>query len=152
MTAQVPEKLVFNGEKTSMTFCPPLPEQHPRIIKLDDKDMDHNDYWVFSTACWREYVGTWEIKNDQFYLVDIAGRYKINGKDPILADWFSGVICIPQGDLLQYVHMGFGSVYEQEIHIKIENGKVIDSTIIDNEYEDFFDGDDVLLFDDDDAL
>lgn len=32
MTAQVPEKLIFNGEETSMTFCPPIPDD-PLIIK-----------------------------------------------------------------------------------------------------------------------
>ncbi len=91
---------------------------------------------VFTTACWRGYIGTWEIKDGRFYLVNITGRYKIIGNDPIPADWFTGVIQIPQGEVLHYVHMGFGSVYEQEIHVKIEKGKVVKSRVIDNRNKD----------------
>lgn len=50
----------------------------------------------------------------------------------MLADWFSGVIRIPRGEMLHYVHMGFGSVFEQELHIKIERGVVVNSRVIDN--------------------
>ena len=156
MTAQIHERLIFNGEETSMIFCPPLPERHPRIIKLDEDDVEGR----FSTACRRKYIGTWEIKDNQFYLVDITGSYQVSDKNPIFADWFSGVIRIPKGDFLEYIHIGFASVYEQEIHVKIENGKVIKSNIIDNRtkdfdttelglknlpgYENFFDGDDAI--------
>jgi hypothetical protein len=28
--------------------------------------------------------------------------------------------------------MGFGSVYEQELHIKIENGEVVTTQVVDN--------------------
>ncbi len=39
--------------------------------------------------------------------------------------------------MLQYVHMGFGSVFEQELHIKIENGIVVKSRVIDNRGKQF---------------
>lgn len=141
MTAQVHENLIFEGEQTSMACSPPLPERHPRIIELDPEDMETEKVsWIISsTACWRQYIGTWEIKDGRFYLVDITGRYKMAGNDPIPADWFSGVIRIPKGELLHYVHMGFGSVYEQEIHVKIENGEVVKSRTIDNRNKDFKD-------------
>jgi len=125
MTAQVHEKLIFEGKETSMAFCPPLPEGHPKIIELSREELqsDNFDTIIFSTACWRGYIGTWEVKEGQFNLVNITGRYKLIGDDPIPADWFSGVIRIPQGELLHYVHMGFGSVYEEEIHLKIGKRK-----------------------------
>ena len=34
--------------------------------------------------------------------------------------------------MLHYVHMGFGSVYEEELHIKIERGIVTKTNVIDN--------------------
>jgi len=137
MTAQVHEKLILEGRETSMAFCPPFPEHHPRIIELAHEEAEEDvPSIVFSTACWRGYIGTWEIKDGWFYLVNLVGRYKITGDEPILADWFSGVLRIPQGEMLHYVHMGFGSVYEQEIHIKIENGKVVKSRVIDNRGKD----------------
>ena len=39
---------------------------------------------------------------------------------------------MPKGEILQYVHMGFGSVYEQEVHMKIEKGMVVATWIVDN--------------------
>jgi len=132
MTAQFHEKLIYEEEKLSMAFCPPLPENDPRIRELKDDEIEGCDSIIFSTACWREYIGTWEIKNGKFYLVDIIGKYKIVSNSPILADWFSGVIRIPKGKMLHYVHMGFGSVYEEELHVKIDKGVVIKSKTTDN--------------------
>ncbi len=132
MTAQAHEILIIDGETTSMMFCPPLPHNHPRIIAVDEKDVKEEDSYVFSTACWRGYIGTWEIKDGRFYLKDLRGIFKLLGDEPILADWFSGVLRVPRGERLQYVHMGFGSVYEEELHIKIEKGMVTASRVIDN--------------------
>lgn len=120
-----------------MAFCPPLPESHPRIYEPspDELDRDDDDFLgiiLSSTACWRGYLGTWEIKDGRFHLVGLKGRFQLRDGDPILADWFSGVLRLPRGKQLRYVHMGFGSVYEQEVHIKIENGIVVATRTIDN--------------------
>lgn len=134
MTAQVHEELIFNGERISMAFCPPLPERHPRIVAVTRDIATHEDAHplIFSSACWRCYQGTWEINDGQFSLVRLRGRYRLLGNAPVLADWFSGVLRIPTGELLQYVHMGPGSVYEDEIHVKIERGVVVRSRVIEN--------------------
>jgi hypothetical protein len=136
MTAQVHEKLILDGRETSMAFCPPLPENDSRIILLKDDEIDGHGGIIFSTACWREYIGTWEIKDNKFYLVNLKGRYKLNSESVILADWFTGTLRIPQGEMLHYVHMGYGSLFEKELHIKIENGKVTKSKTIDNRNKD----------------
>lgn len=138
MTAQIHERLILNGEKTSMAFCPPLPAEHPRISE-GDPDAPNAPGFLNTTACWRGYQGTWEIKDGHFYLVGIQGRFVLSEGEPLLADWFSGVLRIPRGELLQYVHMGFGSVYEEEIHLKIVKGKVAATRVIDNR-EKSFDG------------
>lgn len=132
MTAQAHERLIIDGEETSMAFCPPLPEGHPRIAQAGPDEACASDSFVFSTACWRRYVGTWEIREGRFYLVGIEGIYKLLGDDPLLADWFTGVLRVPRGEMLQYVHMGFGSVFEEELHIKIEEGIVTRSRVISN--------------------
>lgn len=138
MTAQIHEKLIFEGEESSMAFCPPIPDDHPRIrrLSLEEMQKERTDLPIFSTACWRGYVGTWELREGLFYLLGLTGRYKLIGDGPLLADWFSGVIRIPRGNLLHYVHMGFGSVYEEEIHVKIERGEVTASRIVDNRGKD----------------
>lgn len=122
-----------------MAFCPPIPEDHPQIMELSNEQAQEQATQgiVFSTACWRRYLGTWMVQDGRFYLADIIGRYKLVGDQPVLANWFTGVLRIPKGELLQYVHMGFGSVYEQEIHIKVEHGIVTAQRVIDNRSKDF---------------
>lgn len=140
MTAQIPELLILNGTATTMTYCPPLPVEHPRIVEADQKSgavAKEDSALLYSTACWRQYQGSWEIKDGRFFLTGLRGRLRLDGRDPLLADWFNGVIRIPRGKMLQYIHMGFGSVYEQELHIKIENGIVVDSRVIDNRGKNF---------------
>ncbi|HKI20973.1 MAG TPA: hypothetical protein VKA15_23980 [Isosphaeraceae bacterium] len=76
--------------------------------------------------------GTWEIRDGRFYLKGLRGRIELRGEAPLLADWFTGVLRIPRGELLLYVHMGFGSDYEQEVHVKVEERIVTEFRVIDN--------------------
>ena len=132
MTAQIRERLILDGEETYMVFCPPLPDGHPRIFEPSPDEVVEGDGILGITACWRGYQGTWQIRDGRFYLVGIRGRFHLREGEPILADWFSGVLRVPRGERLQHVHMGFGSVYEQEVHVKVENGVVVTSRVIDN--------------------
>lgn len=134
MTAQIHERLILDGEETSMAFCPPLPDAHPRIFEVSPDQIlaEEDDFVRGSTACWRGYQGSWEIKDGRFYLVGLRGRFQLREGEPILADWFSGMLRVPKGNMLQYVHMGYGSVYEQEVHIKVERGVVVKTCVIDN--------------------
>ncbi len=125
MTAQVHEGLILDGVKTSMAFCPPLPKDNPRLIEL-------NGNQGLSTACWRGYRGSWEIKGGKFFLTGISGKYQLSDGPSIFANWFTGTIKIPAGDILKYVHGGFSTVYEQEIHITIQEGIVKKNITVDN--------------------
>lgn len=134
MTAQMHERLILDGQQTSMAFCPPLPEAHPRLIHVDPQTPAEpgESSILFSTACWRRYQGTWEIKDGRFYLNGVRGIYRLDGNGPLLAEWFTGVLRIPRGRMLRYVHMGFGTVFEEELHIKIESGVVTNTRTVDN--------------------
>ncbi len=124
MTAQVHEDLLLEGRRTSMTTCPPIPAEHPRIECTAAPPL--------STACWRGYVGQWEIREGRLYLLGVEGRYRLLGEEPLFAAWVSGVLTIPAGAMLQYVHMGFASVFEQELHLEIEEGAVRRARLVDN--------------------
>ena len=99
------------------------------------------------TACWRGYIGTWEIKEDTLYLSDIkawmrdeegkaapvAFEQVFPGKTkPLKAEWFTGTLRIPQGKPIRYVHMGYQTVYEVDVFLTIEAGKVIGRQMVDN--------------------
>lgn len=124
MTAQAHEILILNGHKTSMACCPPLPEKEPRIVKSTQT--------TISSACWRGYIGTWEINQGRFFLVGLRGNYNLGEGEPIFAYWFSGEITIPEGEILNYVHGGFATVYEREQRITINGGVVVKTCTVDN--------------------
>ena len=138
-TAQMGDILVYQGQNKSI-FSNPLEfyfdEQHPRP----------NEVFQFScTANWRGYVATWKIEEDYLYLVKLVegscshdapeiplGSIFPEQQSPIKATWFTGRLRIPLGKRLQYVHMGYGSVYEKALFLSIENGKLIGETLVDN--------------------
>lgn len=67
MTAQVSESLLYKGQEFSM-----------RVNPLTDYFVLKRVWPSFqtrSTACWRCYVGSWEISLDRLYLVGINANY-----------------------------------------------------------------------------
>jgi hypothetical protein len=50
----------------------------------------------------------------------------------VRADWFSGELRIPGGKMIQYVHMGYGSVYEREIILKVVDGRIASESVNEN--------------------
>ena len=132
MTAQVHERLILDGEQTSMASCPQVPADHPRIESVDPLPDAKKHGTILSTGCWRQYIGTWEIRDGRFYLKEIIGRYHLVDEEPLFADWYTGTLVVPRGEQLQYVHMGFESVYEQEWRIDIRQGMVTGRRVIDN--------------------
>jgi hypothetical protein len=138
MTAQIREKLRYNG-KIYHLAAEPL---HPYLVEHKIKFVSS------STACWRGYVGSWLIEEDHLYLVDLKAYipsenckwggeevgldYLFPGQDKVLADWFSGEIRIPHGEMIRYVHMGYASVYEKELFLRFVNGKYVSYREIDN--------------------
>jgi hypothetical protein len=135
MTAQLHEVVIIEGDTLSMAFVPPLPDNHPRVVAETDERMEAlraRNRLLFSTACWRGYQGTWRIDDGKLYLASLEGRYRLLGGEPLFADWVTCVLRVPRGNRLHYVHMGFGSIYEMEIHVKIERGIVVASRTRDN--------------------
>jgi hypothetical protein len=85
------------------------------------------------------YVAKWEIKEDELFLADVSilNESEDSSNDlqsvmsemfpeskEVLARWFSGYIIVPDGKLVNYVHMGYGSTFEKYIMLRIENGMV----------------------------
>jgi hypothetical protein len=92
----------------------------------------HGNQLYLSTACWRGYIAEWRIDKGRFYFVGCAGRYHYKGHKPLFAHWVSQELRLPMGDMLHYLHMGFGSIYEQDLFIAVENGLVVARRLVDN--------------------
>lgn len=133
MTAQAREKLIFKGEETWMAAQP----LNDYLENVNDKEFE-----AHCSACWRGYFGQWEIKDDGLYLIGLDATIKGNkavgldylfpGQDRVFADWFSGEIRIPQGEMLDYVHMGYASLYERDLILVFKKGLLIKEYLVDN--------------------
>jgi hypothetical protein len=124
MTAQAQEILILEGKKTYIHDCPPLPENDSRIKQSAETSI--------CSACWRGYVGTWEITEGQLFLVGLSGNYYLDPEESILANWYSGEIVVPEGEALKYDAMGSPYLYERQHNFTIENGRVVAVSLIDN--------------------
>jgi ABC-type ATPase with predicted acetyltransferase domain len=49
----------------------------------------------------------------------------LGGEEKMKVDWFNGLLVLPQGNLVNYVHMGYESLFEYYKLIEVENGNYI---------------------------
>ncbi len=144
MTAQFGERLIFEGRDMAM-FSEPLGD----YFALGGSNPE---FEFTCTALWRGYVGTWEIVNDRLYMVGLTGTLKDGTKatletvfpgypDRVFAHWYSGTLQLPEGVLLEYVHMGYSRTFERDRLLKIRNGILVSSHVRHNGDGDAGDGD-----------
>jgi hypothetical protein len=53
------------------------------------------------------------------------------GRSEVTADWFSGHLIVPDGELAQYTHMGYASLYKKYIVLRVEQGTVTRTSSLD---------------------
>lgn len=135
-TAQYPDKIIYKGKTYDMhsnpleSYFTQHPEKRPRE-------------GMSSTALWRGYIATFEARNGTLYLKDIEVMVRdtcrkdgydlkfksvleqvFPGQTDIKVDWLTGILVIPYGKLVNYVHMGYGSTYKHYILLEIDKGDV----------------------------
>lgn len=132
MTAQFPEVLILDGQKHAL--CTEPLARYLRSASID------RVFGPSNSACWRGYIGTWEVVENRLCLTAIEGNLKSgeianletifpNATGPVFAHWFSGVLRIPQGEVLEYVHGGYESTYERDLLLKFEAGVLVSQEI-----------------------
>ena len=132
MTAQIGENLTYDGETYSMCS-----EPLGQFFSLGGKSPS---FAAMHTACWRGYVGEWEVVDGRLYMVGLAGSLEDGTEanletvfpgfpDRVFAHWYSGTIRIPQGEMLEYAHMGYESTYERDLLLKFEKGCLTESSV-----------------------
>lgn len=75
MTAQIGEKLYYDGIKYSMA-AEPLDQY------LENNKIEQEKYSRCS-ACWRGYLGTWKIQDDKLYLIELE-EFGETGKNTLM--------------------------------------------------------------------
>ena len=66
--------------------------------------------------------------------VSIYRRY-FPRQDKVKIDWFTGILILPYGELVEYIHQGYASLYSDYWLLEIENGNFNQSRKYD--YEEF---------------
>ncbi len=133
-TAQYPDKIIYKGKEYDI-FSNPLETYFEKYPDKRPKD------GINSSALWRRYVATFEIKNKQVFVKDIEIQHSNSvideshsanwrsvlnevfpDKKNIKADWLNELIIIPHGKLVNYVHSGYSSVYSKYLLLEINKG------------------------------
>ena len=111
MTAQIPERLLYEGEEVSMCTIP--------LVYFFAEIGENPQSEIKNTALRRGYFGQWQISDDHLYLVALQGTLQggaevsvatffPGSQSGVFAHWYSGTISIPRGLQLKYMQSGFG--------------------------------------------
>ena len=132
MTIQVSERLHLRGETHAMRSTPLHAYLH--IVKpVVTQAPAHS-------ACWRGYVGEWEIFNNRLYLVAINATvidknhqrlarltdYFPEARGKVFAHWYSGKLILPVGEALVQATNPYHPVFAENRVLTIKAGVLVD--------------------------
>lgn len=91
-----------------------------------------------STACWRGYQATWQLENNQLFLLEIRSGcddkqavvplkrwFQPDARGRVAATWVEGELDVPLGKLLHYEHLGYESIYEKDWLLTFRRGLLV---------------------------
>jgi hypothetical protein len=134
-TEQVPDKIIYNGKKYKL-LCEPLENYFEKYVERPITE-------IRSSALWRGYTATLEIKDNQLFIKDIeiqrdggkdeSGRPLTNMKsvlnevfpdqELVKMDWFTGLLLAVYDGENNY-NIIYYSQIEHSILLEIENGNL----------------------------
>ena len=132
MTAQICDKIIIEDQEHRL-YCEPLESFWNEYNLKPDFIPPH-------TACWRGYIASWKVAGSKLYLTGIETEnenLKMEKVFPvkqasIFADWFTGELRIPKGEMLQYVHMFYQSKFESDLFLLVDNGIILKEQVRNN--------------------
>jgi len=129
-TEQIPDKIIHGGQTNDLYAVPLESYFTPGNPKPD---------WTrpLSTACWRGYQATWQIRDKQLLLVGLNECHSTNtiplvrffpdAKGPVKAVWFNGIIRSGSGVRIHNAD-AHRNQREHEWYFRIEKGQVLEVT------------------------
>ncbi len=150
---QMPDYLIYKGD-TLPVYNLILEKYLEKINQTDQGDLFGLKFREgASLNCWRGYQAIYKIENDSLFLSDIIDcgelRYKktidkdeskkritniFNGKirnGKVFLNWYSGNFSLPKSSLLRWDGVFYKS-FENEILIKVDNGRIKKVKLISN--------------------
>lgn len=135
MTVQIPERILIDGKPHWLYTQPLYPLLASRQTRIDAPD-------VWTTACHRQYVGTWDLIDGKLWLVclntygdeelplsDAMHSWFLQlvpaNKFPVFVEWFSGHLRIPIGPTLVQGSAGWSSWFTRERVVTCRQGRIV---------------------------
>ena len=135
-TAQASDLLIVEGDTFALNT-------NPLETQLEQKQWKPPEDAVISSANWRGYIATWEIRGDKLFLKEATIlvedpkeedeylRKSITselypGATEVFADWYTGALIVPDGKMTRYVHMGYGSSFDHYQVFRVRAGEVVE--------------------------
>lgn len=136
-TAQLSDRLIVEGKEFALNT-------NPLEGELKKKQWTPPAHAQISSANWRGYLATWEIKDGKLFLKDVTiavsnpedehGAISKSitgdlypGAAEVFADWYTGALIIPDGRMTRYdVHMGYGASFDHYQVFRVHAGKVVE--------------------------
>ena len=135
-TAQVQDRIFIEGRDYAL-------DTNPLEGQLRDRPGFPPENVSRSTANWRGYVAHWAIDGDRLLLrrvevrlydrqteqesaIDLLPELFPSGA-PVATTWYSGALIVPDGRLVDYVHMGYGSTHAHYRVYRIARGRVLEA-------------------------
>lgn len=119
MTRQIPETVLYKGKRCALDDrIMYIPKNHTRIVPCPPGEA------TLCTGCYRGFVGTWEIKRRRLYLLDLSENWRLKGRVPLFAEWFTGKPTATFGNRLPSCGSPYSPRYEQAVQFTIKKGVV----------------------------
>ena len=148
-TAQEPDRLIFRGEECALFVNP--------LETFFHENPEKRVKGCTSTALWRGYVAKFEIRDSILYVKDVEIMGPVvrivdstplslqsvfpaifDSDSAVMADWFSGLLVLPGGEIIDNVHMGYATKFECYILLQISNGVLVkEREVSGDEYMEF---------------
>ena len=133
MTAQVSDNIFIDSQKHRL-YCEPLES-------FWNYDNPKPAFVSPHTACWRGYIASWKIEGSKLYLTQIETENENlkmeklfpDRQAPVFADWYTGELRVPQGEMTEYVHMFYQSTFESDLFLLADNGIILREWVVHNQ-------------------
>lgn len=130
-TAQEPDVLIRNSVEYNLN-------SNPLEVFFEKYPGKRPKNYIQSSANWRGYIAYFELINNQLFVKDVViekiqdsdGNIKkvsvfeeiFTTKDKIRCDFYNGLLIVPHGETLQYVNIGYASLFQFYTVIEIQDG------------------------------
>lgn len=147
-TAQDPDILYYKGKKQYIHTNPleDLFNQDPKVReRFDEARFKPRFHFEFSTGNYRGYIAEWTIEKGKLLLTELRPLDKRSilkdvfpDQKRVFAEWFTGLLVVPTGELSFYMHRNYDSIYKKYTIIRVEKGTVLrEKKFNGKEYETF---------------